>query len=469
MKQILLFATLFVASFAVISNLEHSPIMKANIVTAEHDLVELEKRVRVNEDRERTLKDQLRMHYRDLRVAANPTARVQLERGIESILSELRVLRAATRKFTSKMREIANGFVGVERNELIRRLRIERRIGTEPTLKNTKLQRKAEKAVKKIAKKVAKKYGAIAAKNAGEKAAKEAVKKFGDDKEKIKMEEKKAAKSVYKKAYKAIMSQVKSATFGLPMKQFKEKAADTVVRMTRRDNIAVKVDDKQKKESVKAALSKVLTKEQMATMKKEEKVPEPVKKEKTEEEKKQLEKVKEANKEIEKQKDKIKKQDIKMKKELEKEKLEKGNLVAKKPAVPKMNPVRMTKRQIERVVYKANEGAKKIGLQPLKPQLVGKVQPPSPFDRARRVEELERERDVHARRMRGRMNRRRFMEPEFEGAVPPVPIEPIMDFEAQKQYMSSLFGGMPMPAPFMGQDYFVDPAEINAAYNELLM
>jgi len=468
MKQILLFATLFVASFAIISNLEHSPIMKANIVTAEHDLVELEKRVRVNEERERTLKDQLRIHYRDLRVAANPTARVQLERGIESILSELRVLRAATRKFTSKMREIANGFVGVERNELIRRLRIERRIGTEPSLKNTKMQRKAEKAVKKIAKNVAKKYGAIAAKNAGEKAAKEAVKKFGDDKEKIKMEEKKAAKSVYKKAYNAIMSQVKAATFGLPMEQFKEKAADTVVRMTRRDNIAVKLDNKQKKESVKAALSKVLTKEQLATMK-EEKVEEPAKKEKTEEEKKQLEKVKEADKEIEKQKDKIKKQDIKMKKELEKEKLEKGNLVAKKPAVPKMNPVRMTKRQIERVVYKANQGAKKIGLQPLKPQLVGKVEPPSPFGRARRVEDLERERDAHVRRVRGRMNRRRFMQPEFVGAVPPVPIEPIMDMEAQKQYMSSLFGGMPMPAPFMGQDYFVDPMEINAAYNELLM
>jgi len=482
MKQILLFVTLFVACFAIISSPEHSNIIKANLVTAEHDIYELEKRIRVNEDRERTLKNQLRIHYSDLKVAANPTARVQLERGIESILSELRVLRAATRKFIAKMRDIANGIVGVERNEIIRKLRIERRLETEPEMKNVKIQRKAEKKVKQIAKQAAKKYGAIAAKNAGEKAAKEAVKKYGDDKQKIDMEKKKASRAIYKKAYKAIMSKVESATFGKPLKEFKKKAADTVLTLTRKDNIAVKVDEKKKKESVKKALTKVLNKKQLEEMKKQEKkeekkkekVAEPPKNKKSNEEKKQLEKVKEAKKEITKQKDKIKRQDIKMKKEMEKQKLNEGGLVAKKPAAKKptankMNPVRMNKRQIERVIYKANKGAKQIGLKPLKPQLTVRDPVPTPFDKAKTVEQLEKDRDAEIARAKkmGKNQKIEPMEPEFADAIPPEPISPIMGMEAQKAYMSSLFG-MPVP-PYMGNNYFVDPNEINAAYNELLM
>jgi len=478
MKQILLFVTLFAACFAIISSTEHSNIIKANLATAEHDILELEKRIKVNEERERTLKNQLRIHYGDLKVAANPTARVQLERGIESILSELRVLRAATRKFIAKMRQIANGLVGVERNEIIRKLRIERRLETEPEMKNLKIQRKTEKKVKQIAKQAAKKYGAIAAKNAGEKAAKEAAEKYGDDKQKIDMEKKKASRAVYKNAYKAIMSKVEAATFGKPLKEFKKKAANTVLTLTRRENIHVKVDEKKKKESVKKALTKVLNKKQLEEMKKQEKkeqkkaekVAEPKEAKKSQEEKKQLDKVKEAKKEITKQKDKIKRQDIKMKKEEKEQKLNEGGLVVKKPAAKKMNPVRMNKRQIERVIYKANKNAKQIGLKPLKPQLTIRDPVPTPFDKAKTVEQLEKDRDAEVARARKmRKNRKaKPMEPEFADSIPPEHIAPMMGMEAQRAYMSSLFGGMPVP-PYMGNNYFVDPNEINAAYNELLM
>jgi hypothetical protein len=466
MKQILVFATLFAISFALVSNhLEHTAIMRANIVTAERDITELEKRIRINEERERTLNNQLRIHYRDLRVAANPTARVQLERGIESILSELRVLRAATRKFTSKMREIANGIVGIERNELIRRLRVERRLGTEPKPKLEKAQRKAEKQVKKIAKKTAKQYGRIAAQHAAEKAGKEAYKKFGDDKEKIKMEQKKAAKQVYKKAYNAIMAQIKTATYGLPLKQIKNKAADTVLTMTRRDNIAVKMSPKKQEQSVQKAIKKVI--KNPLPMKSKAVDPIPPEKQKSPEEIKQKEKVKEAQKAINKQKDQIKRQEIKMQKQLEKEKLNKGSMVAKKPALPKMNKVKLHKRQIERVAYKAEVGAKKIGLKPLKPQVVQKVeQQPASITVSKEIQQMESEQKTKLQQLEA-LRRKGPQIPEFAPPMPQnAPMAPIMNMEAQREYLTSLYGRMP---PYMANNYFVEPNELNAAYNELLM
>ncbi|EAL50548.1 hypothetical protein EHI8A_104370 [Entamoeba histolytica HM-1:IMSS-B] len=486
MKQILFISVFVISSIALITEIGHTGILAANLVTSEKDVVELEKRIQINEDRERVLKDQLRMHYHDLRLAANPTSRVQLERGIESILSELRVLRAASRKFLDKMRGIADGLTGIERNEFIRRHRLERRVGSTSNLKASKITKQAKKQVKKIAKESAKKYSSIAAKRAGKKAVEEAKKKFGNDQQKIKLEKKKAEKNVYKKAYKAIMEEVKNTALGLQPSAFKSKSADIVLRATKKDNIAVDIDKKERSVAVNKAvnkqLKKVLTPAQQESLKKTKKVVQEAQKEikKSDEEQKQLNKVKEAKKKIQKQKDELVRQNIKMKKAINKEKITKGNLVAKKNITnkPKMNVIKENKRAIEKTVYKTQQRAKQEGLQPMGQQLIQEQPIPNMFDNMPTVAELNKERNMkidQINKMRQKQ-RSQLFEPSFINTIPPELTAnpmignygPAMDIEEQKQYMSSLFGGAP-ELPFLEDQYLVNPMEIDAAYNQMLM
>lgn len=160
-----------------------------------------------------------------------------------------------------------------------------------------------------------------------------------------------------------------------------------------------------------------------------------------------------------------------MKKELKKEELNKGNMVAKAPKVVQ-NPVKKTKRAIERTVYKAEQNAKKIGLKPLKPQMVQKVQRPLPVQptpqQVKQTQNSEKEQVAKLEELE-KLNKgkNQFQEPKM--TIQSNPMVPIMDMQAQREYVTRLFGGMPLPAPFMRNAYYVDPMEINAAYNELLM
>jgi len=249
------------------------------------------------------------------------------------------------------------------------------------------------------------------------------------------------------------------------MKQIKRQAADTVLKMTRKDNIAVKMNPKKQEQSVQKAIKKVIKNPLPMKSKAVDPIPQP--EPKSPEEIKQKEKIKEAKETISKQKDQIKRQEIKMQKQLEKEKLNKGSMVAKKPALPKMNKVKLHKRQIERVAYKAKVGAKKVGLKPLNPQVVQKVQQqPESITISKEIQQMEKEQKTKLQQLES-LRRKGPQIPEFAPPMPQnAPMAPMMNMEAQREYLTSLYGRMP---PYMANNYFVDPNELSAAYNEMMM
>nr|BAN41124.1 axoneme-associated protein mst101, putative [Entamoeba invadens] len=485
--NVLLLLVVISLSKALVTEQGHSPILAANLVTTERDSVELSKRIQVNEDRERLLNDQLQMHYRDLRLAANPTTRAQLERGIESILSELKVLRAASRKFLDKLRLIADGLVGVERNEFIRKHRLERFVGESTKVKTTKILRQQNKEIRKVAKKSARKYGKIAAKAAGKKAAVEAKKKFGEDKQKIKMEKKKAEKSVYKKAFRAIMNEVKSVGVGMRKDQLENKSAEIVLNTVKSDNPKIAIDPKEMKKVVshvvKSELKKNLSKKEMKELSKSEKAEQKEKKaEKSKIEKKKKSKAerkakraaKKAEKKIQKQTLEVKRQEIKMQRELNRERMNSANAVRVKKAPKIKNPVRETKRAIEKTVDKVEKRAKREGLKPMKHQLIQRKQLPDPFEGAPTVRQLEIQDNIKqkkAEEVKQKM-RNQLFEPQFETPQqnynPTYQYGPMMGFNEQRAYMDSLFQNYEMP-PVFAENYQVDPMVLDNYYGQLLM
>ncbi|KAL7722384.1 M protein [Entamoeba marina] len=444
---------------ALISNPGHTSIMASNLETTERDVVELEKRILINEDRERTLQTQLEMHHRDLHLAANPTVRVQLERGIESIHKELRVLRAAKNKFLDKMRNISDGLRGKERNSFIRRHRLEKRVGSTNDIELKKVQKETKKVIKNVAKEAAKKYGKQAAKQAGKIAKKEAIKTFGDDKDKVKQEVKKAKKSTYKSAYKEIMKQVKHSATIMNSKNLKEKAASIVVDMNK--NVVVKptMNKKVAKQNIKKVVDESLGKKTTKTPKIEKKI------KKTEEEKKSQQKIKDIKKVIEKQKDKALKMKIQQKVDEKNEKKQQKKLIPSKPSLPKVNPVHKTKRAIEKTVYLAQQRAKADGIKALPVQHVPNKQVPDQFSKFPTVGELEQQKQKEEQEHQP--NRSPFQQQMFEPEFPQHFLRPNpFGMNAQRQYLGSLLGG---DADSFDSNMFYAPADVEEQYREMLM
>ena len=186
-----------------------------------------ERKMKSLEDQERKLQQELEDLYNDMKYAASPRDRKNMEIAIEKKQKQVQALRLAKVKIVRRMRRVSDKITAPFRDNLVRSTRTEDRVGLENDQTFVAEKLRTQKTIVKVSTKLAKKYAIIAAQVAAAKALAHAqAKNMGAKTEAYVAAQSKAAyAATYKKIIKTINARVAA---GVARKEVSDVAQEAI-------------------------------------------------------------------------------------------------------------------------------------------------------------------------------------------------------------------------------------------------
>jgi len=214
------------------------------------------------EDVERKTQAMLEILYEDMKVAVDMKDRLNIEKQVEGLQTRLNNIRTQKRAVLRRMRKMADKISVDYRDQIVRKLRIENRVGIE---QNLHIRREIENnqklllnEIKKLAHKYATKYAEIASAKMAYKV--NSGKQSSTDIFNAKKKFKKAASTAYAQMYKKIVNVLEDATSeGVDNKDIKMvcvSAIDGIIRKINKEYLHYVVS----KEEARREANKVVEK-----------------------------------------------------------------------------------------------------------------------------------------------------------------------------------------------------------------
>jgi hypothetical protein len=210
------------------------------------------------ERKERRLLNYLEVLYGDMSLAVGMGDRLKIEKQVSDVQRQLEVIRKQKRVVIRRMRKMADKIGADERDRLVRKGRIEDKVGLD---QNTHIRRDIENNQKKLlaeTKVLAQKYATMAATIA---ASKKAIKVNKDKSGNIMDAQhsfKKVAKKAYNQMYKTIVERIEAATAeGVSNEEIKIVCRDAIsgiIRKLEHDNLIYVVSRQEAKKEGKQAI-----------------------------------------------------------------------------------------------------------------------------------------------------------------------------------------------------------------------
>ncbi|EAL48297.1 hypothetical protein KM1_022360 [Entamoeba histolytica HM-3:IMSS] len=224
------------------------------------------------ENRERKIENALDILYNDMKLAVDMADRMKIETQIDKLHKNMDKIRRQKRTILRRMRQMADKIALPDRDRLVRKTRIEHRVGLE---ENTHIRREIEHNQKLLLKEtqaLAHKYAKMAAEIASEKLVKTIDHKNEGDILKAKDKFKKVAKKAYNKYYKKIVERIEEATSegvnNVDIKMVCRSAIDGLIRKLEHQYLTVVRSRNEAKKEAKKVLKKPLRKSMKTLSKK---------------------------------------------------------------------------------------------------------------------------------------------------------------------------------------------------------